>query len=163
MHFVNQTLRLLSLACAMLAAGAVGVTAAVYVAEVVARYGFNSPLNWSGDIGSYMLCASVFLAVPLVTRQRRHIAVTVVLDVLPPALSQKIYRLLELISASVLLIVAYFVLELSIRHFQQGVLTTMANQIPRWWLSALMTLSLVLATLNFLAPADPSSEEIEEI
>lgn len=162
MHAIDATLRLVSVVCANLAAIAIGVTAVVYVAEVVARYGLNNPLNWSGDIGSYMLCASVFLAVPLITRHRGHIAVTVVLDALPDTLRPQVNRILELVVAAVLLIVAYFVFELCIRQFNQGVLTTMANQIPRWWLTALMTFSLFLAALNFIAPAEQIADQTRE-
>lgn len=163
MHIVNSTLRLVSRACAVVAAGAVGIAAVVYVAEVIARYGLNDPLNWSGDIGSYMLCAMVFLALPLITRQRGHIAVTVVIEALPAALIGKVMRVLEVISAVVLLIVAFFVIDLCIRQYHQGVLTTMANQIPRWWLTAVMAFGIVLSAFNFIAPADEKSADIVEL
>lgn len=162
MHFVNSALRFISKACAILAAIAVGIAAVIYVAEVVARYGLNNPLNWSGDTGSYMLCAMVFLSLPLVTRQRGHIAVTMVLEALPQPLFRKVTRVLELVSATVLMIVAAFVLDLCIRQYHQGVLTTMANQIPRWWLTAVMTFGLVLSALNFIAPADEAPEDTVE-
>lgn len=163
MNSLNEALRRISQACAVLAAAAVGITAAVYVAEVVARYGLHNPINMSGDVGSYMLCVGAFLGVPLVTRQRRHIAVTVVLETLPPDLRRTVSRILEFVCAGVLLIVAYFVLDLCIRQYHQGVLTSMANQIPRWWLTAVMTFGLVLTAFNFIAPADETSEEILEI
>lgn len=163
MHIVNSALQLVSRGSAILAAVAVGIAAVVYVAEVVARYGLNNPLNWSSDMGSYMLCIMVFLALPLITRQRKHIAVTVVLETLPPALFGKVKRVLELVSAVVLLIVAYFVLELCIRQYHQGVLTTMANQIPRWWLTAMMAFGIVLSAFNFIAPADETPEEVVEL
>jgi TRAP-type C4-dicarboxylate transport system permease small subunit len=162
MHTVNSGLRLISIGSAVIAAIAVGIAAVVYVAEVVARYGLNSPLNWSGDIGSYMLCAMVFLALPLITRQRGHIAVTVVLDTLPSPLARKATRVLELASAVVLLIVAFFVLDLCLRQYEQGVLTTMANQVPRWWLTAMMAFGIVLSALNFIAAAEQKPEEVVE-
>ncbi|MCO5162492.1 MAG: TRAP transporter small permease [Mesorhizobium sp.] len=163
MHVVNSALRAVSRASAVLAAVAVGIAALVYVAEVVARYGFNDPLNWSGDAGSYMLCAMVFLALPMITRQRGHIAVTVVVETLPRAHIGRVTRLLELLSAAVLLIVAFFVIELSVRQHDQGVLTTMANQIPRWWLTAVMAFGIVLSALNFIAPADERPAEVVEL
>jgi TRAP-type C4-dicarboxylate transport system permease small subunit len=162
-HSLNQALRLISRFCGVLAAAAVGITAAVYVAEVVARYGLNSPINISGDVGSYMLCVGAFLGVPIVTRQRRHIAVTVVLETLPPDLRKTVSRILEFVCAAVLLIVAYFVIDLCIRQYHQGVLTSMANQIPRWWLTAVMAFGLLLTAFNFIAPADETSEEILDI
>lgn len=163
MHIVNSILRTISRASAIVASIAVGIAALIYVAEVVARYGLNDPLNWSGDAGSYMLCTMVFLALPLVTRQRGHIAVTVAIEMLPPAYVGKVTRLLELVSALVLLIVAFFVIDLCIRQYHQGVLTTMANQIPRWWLTAVMAFGIVLSALNFIAPADERPAEVVEL
>lgn len=163
MRVVNSALRAISRASAILAAVAVGIAALVYVAEVVARYGLNDPLNWAGDAGSYMLCAMVFLALPLITRQRGHIAVTVVIEMLPPAHIRRVTRLLELVSAAVLLIVAFFVIDLCIRQYHQDVLTTMANQIPRWWLTATMAFGLVLSAFNFVAPADENAAETVEL
>lgn len=163
MHVVNSALRAVSRASAIVAAVAVGIAALVYVAEVVARYGLNDPLNWSGDAGSYMLCAMVFLALPLITRQRGHIAVTVVIEMLPQAYVGRVTRLLELVSALVLLIVAFFVIDLCIRQYEQGVLTTMANQIPRWWLTAVMAFGIILSALNFIAPPDERAAEIVEL
>lgn len=163
MHVVNSALGLISRGCAILAATAVGIAAIVYVAEVVARYGLHRPLNWSSDMGSYMLCVMVFLALPLITRQRGHIAVTVVVEALPPAQFAKVKRVLEMVSSIVLFVVAYFVLELCIRQYHQGVLTTMANQIPRWWLTAIMAFGIVLSACNFLAPADEKPQEVVEL
>jgi TRAP-type C4-dicarboxylate transport system permease small subunit len=160
---LNSALRQIARACAFVAAVAVGITAFFYVAEVVARYGLNSPINISGDVGSYMLCVCAFLAAPLISRQRGHIAVTVVLETLPPSVLPKVTRVLEWVTAVVLLVVAYFVLDLCIRQYHQGVLTSMANQIPRWWLTAVMTFGIFFSALNFLAPADAKSEAIMEL
>ena len=54
-------LRLATNAGAFIGALCIGATAVFYTAEVVARYFFNAPLNWSGDISSYLLltCSSV--------------------------------------------------------------------------------------------------------
>lgn len=163
MHIVNSALRVVSRASAIVAAVAVGIAALVYVAEVIARYGLNDPLNWAGDAGSYMLCIMVFLALPLITRQRGHIAVTVVIEMLPSTHVGKVTRMLELVSAAVLLIVAFFVIDLCIRQYHQDVLTTMANQIPRWWLTAIMTFGLVLSAFNFIAPADERPDQTVEL
>lgn len=163
MQTVNSGLRLLSRICAILAAAAVGITASFYVAEVVGRYAFRHPLNWSGDIGSYMLCVAAFLSIPLITRHRRHIAVTIVVDILPASIRPVVFRALELMTAAVLLVVAWFVIDLCIDQYRQGVLTPNANQIPRWWLSALMAFGLILASVNFLTPSDEVADEIREI
>src|SRR5690606_12981018 len=115
------------------------------------------------DIGSYMLCVCAFMAAPLITRHRQHIAVTVVLELLPASARQKANRILDMVTAAVLLIVAYFVIDLCLRQYHQGVLAPMANQIPRWGLPAVRAFGIILAALNFIAPADRVADEIVEI
>ena len=44
------------------------------------RYFLNAPLNWSGDISGYLLCACAFLALPKVTKDGAHVAITFVLE-----------------------------------------------------------------------------------
>ncbi len=144
-------------ASAVLAAICVGVTAASYTAEVVARYGLSSPLNASGDIGSYMLCTAVFLALPQIARYRGHVAITVLPDMLPIALRGPAMRLLFLVTAAVLIIVSWFVIQISLTQFRSGVLTPMVNQIPRWWLTSIMAFGLIVSAFHFAFPQTPAS------
>lgn len=137
----------------------VAVTAIVYVAEIVARYVMHAPLNFSSDLGSYMLCAGTFLCLPAITRERRHIAIAFVVEHLPPAARPYYLWVLWLITAVVLAVVGYFVALEAIRHFQEQVLTTMAVQIPRWWLSGLACYGLISSAIHFLTPP---SEPVEE-
>ena len=60
---------------AAIAALCVAATACIYTAEVVGRYFLDAPLNWSGDVSSYLLCACTFLALPKVTRANGHVAI----------------------------------------------------------------------------------------
>ena len=61
---------------------ALAVAAAVFVFGVVARYFFNAPTTWSGEVVSYCLAVLIFAALPELTRQNAHIAV----DIVPEAL-----------------------------------------------------------------------------
>lgn len=144
----------------VLAAICIGVTAVSYAVEVVARYGLSSPLNWSGDVGSYMLCVSVFLALPQIARNRGHVTISILADMLPVAWRRPHMRLLFLVTAVVLIIVSWFVAQVSLTQFQRGVLTPMTNQIPRWWLTSIMAVSLLVSALHFLFPQTPMSSAI---
>ena len=163
MHRVNTILKWLSTAGAGVATVAVMVMATSFVTEVVARYAFNAPLNWSGDIGSYMLCIAGFLALPKITRLRRHVAVTIVVDSLAEHNKKKLTRVLEWATAIVLAVVTWFVLDLCMVQYRQNVLTAMANQIPRWWLTAVIAFGLALSALNFIAPPDASAHGPREV
>lgn len=135
---------------AILAAGCVGLTAVAYVVEIVARYMFNSPLNWSADFGSYMLCASVFLALPKVTAEGAHPSISFAVDRLTGSTHARYTRALIGITAVVVAIVCVFVAKEAWLQFLQETLTPMANQIPRWWLSAVACFGLIFTVLNLL-------------
>ena len=52
--------------------------------EVVSRYFFNAPTVWASPFASYGLCASIFLAIPELTRNSSHIALNFLDDFLAP-------------------------------------------------------------------------------
>ncbi|MGH6628508.1 MAG: TRAP transporter small permease, partial [Burkholderiales bacterium] len=130
----------------------VAVVALAYSAEVVARYFFNSPLNWSGDISSYLLLACVFLALPKVTSEAGHVAVSVIQDRLGPEGSLRYGRAVSRLTGVFCLITAYFVAMEGLRQFNEHVLSSQSTQIPKWWLAALACFGLASAALHFLFP-----------
>lgn len=144
---------------ALLGGLCVAIAAVVYVAEIVARYFLHAPLNFSSDLGSYMLCACIFLCLPSVTRARQHIAIAFVLESLPPSARPYYLWILWVITAAVMAAVGYFIAREGLRQYQQEVLTTMALQIPRWWLSALACYGLISSAIHFVTPpAEPAEE-----
>ncbi len=151
----------IGLAMAALAACAVGFTALFNVSEVVSRYFFSSPLNWGGDAGAYALCATVFLALPEVTRRHAHTAVTIVLEKLPSSAGQKYKVFLMVVTALVCFVVTWFALQVAISQIDRGSLTPMANQIPRWWLTASIVAGLGLSALNFVVFAHVEPQPID--
>lgn len=145
---------------AWLAAACVGLTAAAYVAEIVARYVFNSPLNWSADFGSYMLCACVFLALPKVTADGAHPSISFAVDRLVGSTHARYTRLLILVTAVIVAIVCVFVAQEAWVQYQRETLTSMANQIPRWWLTAIALVGLTFTVLNLLFRPRLTPEQI---
>jgi TRAP-type C4-dicarboxylate transport system permease small subunit len=142
--------RALSEATARVAALCVAVMALAYCAEVLARYFFSAPLNWSGDLSSYLLCACAFLALPKVTRDGAHVAVSLLVEMMGPRARRRYIRLLWYLTAAVCLFVTYFIAVEGIRQFDEGVLTTAATQIPRWWISAVVCYGLASSSLHLL-------------
>ena len=64
----------------IVACGALTLLLGSYLFEVVLRYGFDAPTRWSSDIVQYMLCLCVAFAMPLVTRDGGHVAITSFLE-----------------------------------------------------------------------------------
>lgn len=158
---LQAALTFVSLALAGVAAGAVGLTVVANVVEVVARYAFNAPLNWGADFGAFALCATVFLALPEVTRRHAHTAMTLLLDRLPVASARVYQTVLFVLTGALCLVVAWFVGEVLATQYARGNLTSTANQIPRWWLTAVVFGGLVLSALNFVAFAGRSPLTLE--
>src|SRR5262245_41833998 len=95
--------RALSEATARLAALCVAAMALAYCAEVLARHFFSAPLNWSGDLSSYLLCACGFLALPKVTRDGAHVAVSLLVEMMGPQARRRYTRVLWYLTAAVCL------------------------------------------------------------
>jgi TRAP-type C4-dicarboxylate transport system permease small subunit len=147
---------------AALGALCIAAMALFYTAEVVARYFFSSPLNWSGDISSYLLLACVFLVLPKVTTDAGHVAVSFVQERMGPATRRRYERVLSRLTGVFCLITAYFVAAESLRQFRESVLTSQATQVPKWWLSALACLGLAMAAIHFLFPRRTASSADED-
>ena len=152
--------RALSEAGARVATLCVAVMAVAYTGEVMARYFFAAPLNWSGDLSGYLLCVAVFLALPKVTADRAHVAVSLLIEVLHGRTRRIYLRALWWVTAVVCAFITYFIGVEGVRQFEENILTSAANQIPKWWISAFACYGLASAALHLLyAPPELGAAE----
>jgi len=128
-----------------------------YVYEVVTRYMFNAPTAWVSDFVSYFLCASVFLALPKVTKDKAHVAVTILVDILPARLQGYFHTAINLIGFACLGFAAYVSLQENLRQYSRNIETLAIIPIPQWWVSVFITFGLALSSLHMLRNA-PASE-----
>ena len=138
---------------AAIAAAAAVLMAGAYVWEVAARYVFGAPTDWAHDLVTYLLCATVMLALPEVTRRNGHVAVTVLSDRAPARIAPPLLVLLALVSAAVCLAAAWILLGENLRQFRRGIETLATLPVPKWWISSMITLGLSLSGLQFLVSA----------
>lgn len=134
---------------------------AFYVYEVVTRYVFNSPTAWVSDFVSYFLCASIFLALPKVTKDKGHVAVTILVDLLPARIAGRMHAAISLIGFCCLGFSAWVSLQENIRQYTKNIETLAIISIPQWWVSGFITFGLALSALYMLRhvrPADRSDE-----
>ncbi|MGI9426260.1 MAG: TRAP transporter small permease [Hyphomicrobiaceae bacterium] len=127
-----------------------------YVYEVVTRYFFNSPTAWVSDFVSYALCASVFLALPKVTKDKGHVAVTILVDQLPIRAANVVHSIISVIGFLCLAFAAYVSLQENVRQFSKNIETLAIIPIPQWWVSGFITFGLALSSLYLLRYAHPS-------
>lgn len=139
-----------SLAEFVLACLALVVLLGSYLVEVVSRYGFNVPTRWSSDLVQYMLCVSVALALPLVTRDGGHVAITSFLEKLSSSQQQVATRAIVWLGVVVLGGTTLLFAQVAVDQAKQGIETVAAFAIPKWWLTAVVTLGLLDSTLHLL-------------
>ncbi|MFK2823819.1 TRAP transporter small permease [Arcobacter sp. YIC-80] len=96
--FINQTI------------AAFGITAGVAIAftNVVARYVFDASLVWATELTIFLFLWSVFFAAAYCFKKDAHIAVTVVLDVVPTKIAKPMLLISHIVTFFFLLAVAYY-------------------------------------------------------
>ena len=131
------------------------------VTEIAMRYLFAAPTTWISDTVSYLLLMSIFLAVPSVTRDRGHVAVDVVLNTLSPKAGSRVGLCLALGAALACFAIGIFAVEEVVKQIDRGVSTVAAFSIPRWPLTAVISMGFFLSAGHFLLQAI-SHETVQE-
>jgi C4-dicarboxylate transporter DctQ subunit len=89
---------------------ALGMTAGVAVAfiNVVARYGFDASFTWASELTVYLFLWSAFFAAAYCFKKDAHIAVTIILDIMPTKLAKVMLILSHIVTIVFLLAVSYY-------------------------------------------------------
>ncbi len=89
---------------------AIGITAGVAVAftNVVARYAFDASLVWATELTIFLFLWSVFFGAAYCFKKDAHIAVTVILDIMPSRIAKIMLLISHLVTFVFLATVAYF-------------------------------------------------------
>ena len=96
--FINQSI------------AAFGITAGVAVAftNVVARYAFDASLVWATELTIFLFLWSAFFGAAYCFKKDAHIAVTVVLDIMPSKISKIMLLLSHTVTIVFLLAISYY-------------------------------------------------------
>lgn len=137
----------------LLAGLALCLACGLYLYEVAARYLFNAPTTWTNEAVQYSLAALIFLALPDITRRAAHIAIDIVPASLPATPARWLGRFNNLVAAGACLTAGWITLGEAVKQLERGLLTNAAHPIPRWWITAMITLGLASAALHFLRHA----------
>lgn len=122
----------------------------LYVFEVVARYIFDSPTTWSGEFVRYSLAFVIFLALPEVTRRKRHVAIEIIFELLGARSKRKLVALTDFVGSLVCLSVGFICASQAHIQFEREILTNAVHPIPRYWLTAAIAFGLMSAGLHFM-------------
>ena len=96
--FINQSI------------AAIGITAGVAVAftNVVARYAFDASLVWATELTIFLFLWSVFFGAAYCFKKDAHIAVTVILDIMPSRIAKLMLIISHLVTFVFLVAVSYY-------------------------------------------------------
>jgi TRAP-type C4-dicarboxylate transport system permease small subunit len=115
-------------------------------ANVVARYVFNSPIQWAEEFSRYAFIWVVFMGAAVCTKRNRHIAIDSLLQILPAPM-QRVFRLLvDVCILGLMVVIVYY----------GGILTSAATQttatlkIPQYVVYLVVPASAALIFLHTL-------------
>lgn len=132
-----------------LAGAALAAIVVLYLFEVSARYVFNAPTTWSGEIVRYALSVLIFFALPEITRRGSHVAIDIVPSLLPDRLQSALLRAGFLLGSLVCFAAGAIAGREALRQIERGLMTNAAHPIPRWWITAIIAVGLISAGLHF--------------
>ncbi len=124
-----------------------------YLAEVALRYAFNAPTRWASDVVSYALLVTISFALPVVTRDGGHVAITALVERLGQAPRQRMQRALAAVSALACAGGAALLALQAQAQWAGGIETVAALAVPKWWLSAAVAVGLLGSALQFALQA----------
>jgi C4-dicarboxylate transporter DctQ subunit len=146
-------------------AASVALIAAAFWYEVVARYFFNAPTSWAYDVASFLLCPTIFLSIPEMTRRNAHVVVSYLADALPARTRGPLIFGVVLTAAAICLAAAWITGAETWRQYVRGVETITAVPISKWWVSIFIPYGLLSSGLYFIrhlaAPPPPSTMEVQ--
>lgn len=133
---------------------ALGIIVFAYCFEVGARYLFNAPQWWADEAVSYSLCIGCFLMMPYVTRDKGHVAVTLIVDTMKAANARRLYWFIYLLGFLACAAATWFSLDENIRQIDQDVYLMKVKPVPKYLISIWITYGFGSSTLYFLRMLD---------
>lgn len=131
--------------------------------EVGARYLFNSPTKWASALVSYLLCASIFLAAPDLTRRNAHVVINVLRDSLPPAIRTPYIAALRLFSGGFCLFAAWFCGVETYQQYIGGIDTILEWPVPKWIVAIFIPYGFANTGIYFFRHIfSPPKDHVEE-
>ena len=139
-----------------------GIIVFAYCYEVFARYFFGAPTWWSSEAVQYSLCIGCFLMMPYVTKEKGHVAVTVLLEMVDARKARIVHWLIYLAAFLVCVAATWISLDENIRQVAKDVHLMKVKPIPKIYISAWITYGFASSALYFLRMLDPRAPGAEK-
>ena len=114
--------------------------------NVVARYGFNSPIPWAEEFSRYAFIWLVFIGAVICTKHRRHICIDAIVTILPRRTRLFFHLLADVATIALMLIMIHYgwILASSATH------PTSTLNVPTYFVYMVVPLSALLILLHSL-------------
>jgi C4-dicarboxylate transporter, DctQ subunit len=149
---LNRLLRILAACESVGAAGAtllfVGITLAI-CAEVLLRYGFNSPLSWVVEMSEYALLWITFLGASWVLRHGGHVRVDILLQYLSPTALRVCGLFSSATGMATTLVLIVFGIDATWTAFARGAFKPTGTDVPTWMIVIVIPVGGLLLFLRF--------------
>ncbi len=121
----------------------IGITAGVFVAfiNVVARYVFDASFTWATELTIYLFLWSVFFAAAYCFKKDAHIAVTIVLDLMPDRVAKVMLIISHVVTFIFLCAVAYYGYEYLLETIEFDERSIDLWNIPMWTIYSVIPIS----------------------
>jgi TRAP-type C4-dicarboxylate transport system permease small subunit len=143
--------------------GASAITAitAIYCFEIVARYFFHAPTGWANDAARFLFSIGIFMCLPQITRDKSHIAVTLVFGMVSKVTAKRLNYVLAIIAALICLVAAAMTAQETLRQFYSNIITNSSIIVPKYWVTFWMPYGFLSAGLFFFQNRNtlPESEK----
>jgi len=133
-----------------LAAVALAVIVGSYCIEVTGRYFLASPTSWADSLVSYLLCIIIFLVLPELTRQKSHIFISVLPDLMSVRGATRLMRGTRLLAVFACLVAAWFCADATITQYLREIDTLNEWPVPKWLVSVFIPYGLASSGLHYL-------------
>jgi TRAP-type transport system small permease protein len=115
-------------------------------ANVLARYFFNSPIQWAEELARYAFIWVVFAGAVVCTKRKRHITIDILAQTLPARASAWLHLLADLCTLGIALVIAYYGWKLTAAATQ----ITATLQVPHSVIYVVVPASAVLVFVHTL-------------
>lgn len=133
-----------------LAVACLGIITVAYCYEVVARYAFNAPTVWANPLVSYLLCATIFLALPEMTRLGEHISINILVDALRPGMSALLKQFIRLLGCVACALGAWITTTETGAQIAGNIWTISYFPVPKWMVSIFIPYGFASSAIHFL-------------
>ena len=153
MRLLNRLVDTITDIFARLSAVLLALIVAFFWAEVVTRYFFNAPLNFTASLTPHMLLIAVLSMLPWLSREGYHVAMSFVYDKAPPQFVKPITIAIAYISAGICGLSAWMSATEAWRQYINNVVAMEQIIFPLWWVTVFMVYGFVFAAIHFLRQA----------